>query len=217
MTTNNNDNYISTAAKSSSSSSSIIVDSDTAQAFVAGALLPTIAYYFLWRRRRQEHAARLAAAAAAADDDDDSDYDSDDSNDDFVKHEPAGTRLCSEWGLAHAPYKMVLCVNTELSMGKGKVAAQVGHAAVGCYQAALKKCPHAVKAWERTGCAKIALKCPTTQELERVAAAAVARDIPMYLVVDAGRTQIAAGSRTVVGLLGPTTVFEGVTDHLKLM
>ena len=214
MTTNNNDNYISTAA----SSSSIIVDSDTAQAFVAGALLPTIAYYFLWRRRRQEHAARLAAAAAADDDNDDSDYDSDDDDDDgFVKHEPAGTRLCSEWGLAHAPYKMVLCVNTELSMGKGKVAAQVGHAAVGCYQAALQKCPHAVKAWERTGCAKIALKCPSTQELERVAAAAVARDIPMYLVVDAGRTQIAAGSRTVVGLLGPTTVFEGVTDHLKLM
>ena len=211
MTTNNHGNNYS----SNPGSGSIIVDSDTAQAFAAGALLPTIAYYFLWRRQRQDHAARLAATAAL--DDDNSDYDDDSDDDRVIQYEPAGTRLCSEWNLAHAPYKMVLCVNAELAMGKGKVAAQVGHAAVGCYQAAKKKCPHAVQAWERTGCAKIALKCPTTQELERVAAAAAARDIPMYLVVDAGRTQIAAGSRTVVGLLGPTTVFEGVTDHLKLM
>jgi peptidyl-tRNA hydrolase len=41
--------------------------------------------------------------------------------------------------------------------------------------------------------------------------------MPVYLVEDAGRTQIAAGSRTVLGIFGPVAVFEGVTDHLKLM
>jgi len=47
---------------------------------------------------------------------------------------------------------------------------------------------------------------------------AAKRGLPLYLVEDAGRTQIAAGSRTVLGI-GPAPVreFEGVTSHLKLM
>jgi peptidyl-tRNA hydrolase, PTH2 family len=113
---------------------------------------------------------------------------------------------------------MILLVNMELTMGKGKIAAQVGHAAVGCYKRAQRQCPGGLAAWERTGCAKIALKCPTQDELEQVAILALERDIPLYLVEDAGRTQIAAGSRTVLGLgPAPTHVFEGLTDHFKLM
>ena len=103
-------------------------------------------------------------------------------------------------------------------MGKGKIAAQVGHAAVGCYKRALKQCPRGVKAWEQTGCAKIAVKCPTQEEMEMIAVAALERDLPLYLVEDAGRTQIAAGSRTVLGLgPAPVRVFDGLTSHLKLM
>eukprot|EP00980_Cylindrotheca_fusiformis_P007709 scaffold1634_cov95-Cylindrotheca_fusiformis.AAC.5 len=76
----------------------------------------------------------------------------------------------------------------------------------------------ALRTWEISGCAKIALKCPTQDELELIAARAMERDIPIYLVEDAGRTQIAAGSRTVLGLgPAPTHVFDGVTSHLKLM
>jgi len=33
-----------------------------------------------------------------------------------------------------SPYKMVFVVNTELNMGVGKIATQVGHAAVGLYK-----------------------------------------------------------------------------------
>lgn len=103
-------------------------------------------------------------------------------------------------------------------MGKGKVAAQCCHAALGCYKRASKQCPSGVSAWERTGCAKIAVKCPTQAELEEIAVLAMERDIPVYLVEDAGRTQIAAGSRTVLGLgPAPVSVFEGITSHLKLM
>ena len=113
---------------------------------------------------------------------------------------------------------MLLIVNQELGMGKGKIAAQCCHAAVGCYKRASKQCPNGVAAWERTGCAKIAVKCPTQAEMEEIAARAIERDIPLYLVEDAGRTQIAAGSRTVLGLgPAPTSVFEGITSHLKLM
>lgn len=124
----------------------------------------------------------------------------------------------SKWGYTDAPYKMVLCVNQELTMGKGKMAAQCCHAAVGCYKRASKQCPEGLRAWEVSGCAKIALKCPTQDELELIAARAMERGIPICLVEDAGRTQIAAGSRTVLGLgPAPTHVFEGITSHLKLM
>jgi peptidyl-tRNA hydrolase, PTH2 family len=177
--------------------------------FLAGALLPSIALVLLKR-----NSPLVGPPKSGSDDHDDSDDDNDDEDMDGVSE--GGNS--SKWGYLDAPYKMVLCVNQELSMGKGKIAAQCCHAAVGCYKRASKQCPKALQAWERSGCAKIALKCPTQDELELIAANAMARDIPMYLVEDAGRTQIAAGSRTVLGLgPAPTYVFEDVTGHLKLM
>ena len=100
----------------------------------------------------------------------------------------------------------------------GKIAAQCGHAAVGCYKRSLKQCPSALSAWEETGCAKIAVKCPSEEEMEALLEKAAQKGIPFCLIEDAGRTQIAAGSRTVLGL-GPAPVreFEGITSHLKLM
>jgi len=47
---------------------------------------------------------------------------------------------------------------------------------------------------------------------------AAQKGIPYYIVEDAGRTQIAAGSRTVLALgPAPVRLFDGVTSHLKLM
>jgi PTH2 family peptidyl-tRNA hydrolase len=172
--------------------------------FFAGALLPSIAFVLMKR-----------PAPATKSIDKEEEYD-EDSDEDLDGIQEGG--LSSKWGYADAPYKMVLCVNQELSMGKGKIAAQCGHAAVACYKRASKQCPAAVRAWEVSGCAKIALKCPTQDEMELIAAKAMERDIPVYLVEDAGRTQIAAGSRTVLGLgPAPAYVFEEVTSHLKLM
>jgi peptidyl-tRNA hydrolase len=174
--------------------------------FLAGALLPSLALLLL---RRPQPPPPVTTTSKGDDDDDSEDEDMDG----IVEGGPS-----SKWGHQDAPYKLVLCVNQELSMGKGKIAAQCCHAAVGCYKRASKQCPQAVKAWEVSGCAKIALKCPTQDELELIAAKAMERDIPIYLVEDAGRTQIAAGSRTVLGLgPAPTWVFEEVTSHLKLM
>jgi PTH2 family peptidyl-tRNA hydrolase len=114
---------------------------------------------------------------------------------------------------------MVLCVNTSLKMGKGKIAAQCCHAAVGCYKEAQKNCPNGLRAWELTGCAKIAVKCPSEDEMvKEIMVKARRAGIPYCFVEDAGRTQIAAGSRTVLGL-GPAPVreFEGITSHLSLL
>jgi peptidyl-tRNA hydrolase len=175
------------------------------KAFVAGALLPsTLACYLYFARRVEKNGAN---------------DDGDDSSVDAMPATAAPTGVdCRQWGMGHAPYKMVLCVNTSLTkMGRGKMAAQCCHAAVGCYRRAAASCPAAVRAWERTGAAKIAVRCPTTEELELLSVRAGERGVPCYLVEDAGRTQIEAGSRTVLGLFGPASVFEGLTDHLKLL
>lgn len=175
--------------------------------FFAGALLPSIALLL-----------RKPSPSSSSGDHPDDHGDDDDADDDSDMEGLTSGGPSSAWGPMDAPYKMVLCVNQELAMGKGKVAAQCCHAAVGCYKRASKQCPGALRAWEISGCAKIALKCPTQDELELIAAKALERDIPMYLVEDAGRTQIAAGSRTVLGLgPAPAYVFDEVTSHLKLM
>ena len=54
-------------------------------------------------------------------------------------------------------------------------------------------------------------------EMRRIFDKAEEQGLPLYLVEDAGRTQIAAGSRTVLGILGPTYVFDDLTSHLKLL
>lgn len=169
--------------------------------------MPTIAYFFLHRRQGKNKSSCIDQRGGYQDDSDDD----------------VSTYICidnpsSSWTINDAPYKMVLCVNTSLGMGKGKIAAQCGHAAVGCWKRSHRKCPAALSAWERTGCAKIAVKCPSEEEMGIILERAASKDIPIYLVEDAGRTQIAAGSRTVLGLgPAPVRVFEGVTSHLKLM
>jgi peptidyl-tRNA hydrolase, PTH2 family len=196
------------------------INSDTTKAFCAGVLLPTIAFYFWNTARLEREKQRRQLLKDDDDDDDDDDEDEDDlfeTNDDS-KPLASHQQLPLEWDMRHAPYKLLLVVNMELSMGKGKICAQCCHAALGVYQRALSQCPAAVRAWERTGCAKIAVKCPTLDELETIAVLAQkSKRMPFYLVEDAGRTQIAAGSRTVLGLFGPVSIFDGFTDHLKLM
>ena len=78
--------------------------------------------------------------------------------------------------------KMVLIVRTDplgfkwsekkqkkvpMKMEKGKQIAQCCHAAVGCYQRGMEQAPDVVRRWERSGCAKIALKLRTTDDGEK--------------------------------------------------
>lgn len=200
------------SAAATTSSSSSLNNNQAWAYFFAGALLPTLAWFFSLRQQKQQSNKKRSISGGNDDSDDEGE------DDDEGGNVPANGSPCSSWNISHAPYKLVLLVNQELGMGKGKIAAQCSHAAVGCYKRASKACPTAVQAWECTGCAKIALKCPTEMEMQDIAVRALEKDIPCYLVEDAGRTQIAAGSRTVLGLgPAPVSVFEGVSDHLKLM
>mmetsp|Transcript_50327 Transcript_50327/g.105054 ORF Transcript_50327/g.105054 Transcript_50327/m.105054 type:complete len:94 (+) Transcript_50327:266-547(+) len=46
-------------------------------------------------------------------------------------------------------------------MGKGKIAAQCGHAVLGAYKRCMRSAPSALQTWERLGQAKICLQGPT--------------------------------------------------------
>ncbi|MDP2436397.1 MAG: aminoacyl-tRNA hydrolase [archaeon] len=114
-------------------------------------------------------------------------------------------------------HKMVLVVRTDLKMKPGKVAAQCCHAALGTYLQAMRLTPRTVRFWERTAAAKVALKVTSEEELRALQAAAKAQGLPCYLVTDAGRTQIAAGSRTVLGIgPAPKSLVDRVTGDLRL-
>ncbi|KAH7340995.1 PTH2-domain-containing protein [Rhizoctonia solani] len=114
--------------------------------------------------------------------------------------------------------KLVLVVRTDLGMTKGKIAAQCGHATLACYKALSAANPTLIRHWERLGQPKIALKCDSEEELLLLQATAQSLSLCAKSIQDAGRTQIAAGSRTVLGIgPGPASLINQVTGKLKLL
>lgn len=56
-------------------------------------------------------------------------------------------------------------MNESLKMGKGKIAAQCAHAAVGVVEQHKQHAAEIFEAWELKGHAKVALRVPTEQEM----------------------------------------------------
>lgn len=116
-------------------------------------------------------------------------------------------------------YKMVFIVNAELSMGVGKIAAQVAHAALGLHRILLQhqtKYGESLLAWTEYGETKIVLRGESTEHLINLESQAINGNLPCYLVHDAGRTQVQAGSTTVLSIFGSTKRVDRVTGSLKL-
>ncbi|KAI9820685.1 MAG: hypothetical protein M1827_005054 [Pycnora praestabilis] len=116
--------------------------------------------------------------------------------------------------------KLVLVVRTDLGMTKGKMAAQCSHATLACYKTFLRQSPESpiLRRWEGLGQAKVALQVKSEEELEILQAQAVSLGLVAQVVQDAGRTQIASGSLTVLGIgPAPKSKVDEVTGHLKLL
>ena len=112
-------------------------------------------------------------------------------------------------------YVMYLLVRKDLKMGKGKIAAQCGHAV----QELIEKCPLDVKRkYYKTGCAKIVLQIGSEDELMEKCQEVRKKTFLYSLVVDAGKTQIESGSKTVLGI-GPVKKDEihQIVGDLKLL
>lgn len=108
---------------------------------------------------------------------------------------------------------------SKLSCLTGKIAAQASHATLACYKYFLNHAPDSpiLRQWENGGQAKIAVQTKSEDELLTMQAQAMSLGLCARVIQDAGRTQIASGSRTVLGVLGPKSVVDGVTGHLKLL
>lgn len=119
--------------------------------------------------------------------------------------------------------RMSLIVRLDLKMGKGKAAAQCSHATLALYKRMADSQrasynPTLLERWERgNGQAKITLQVPNQEEMDVMFAQAISLGVNAYIVHDAGRTQIAAGSATVLGLgPAPKLVMDQITLELKL-
>lgn len=115
-------------------------------------------------------------------------------------------------------YKLVVLVRKDIKMGTGKIAAQVGHAAVECALYAEKKDKKSFDAWFGCGQAKVVLKVDNLDDLKRYMSEARSVGLHTAMITDAGRTQIEPGTITCLGI-GPAPVsdIDRVTGELKML
>ncbi|MBD3387623.1 MAG: peptidyl-tRNA hydrolase [Candidatus Altiarchaeales archaeon] len=117
------------------------------------------------------------------------------------------------FGSEDGEYKQVIAVRADLKMGKGKLAAQVAHAAV----EAADKSRHKSQ-WKDEGQRKVVVKVSGEKELLRVLAEARDYGLPTSLIEDAGHTQLEPGTKTAVGVgPAPEDDVDKITGKLKLM
>jgi len=112
--------------------------------------------------------------------------------------------------------KLVLVVRTDLDMGRGKIAAQAAHAAVTAALASAESDDFV--AWLADGQPKVVLRADSEQDLADIAQRARAAGLPVELVRDAGRTQLAPCTATCCAI-GPAASarIDAVTSGLRLL
>lgn len=111
--------------------------------------------------------------------------------------------------------KLVILVRQDLKLPKGKLAAQVAHAAV---EAVLKSGKIKVAKWRVEGQKKVVLKVRDEKELIRFMQDAKDTGLKTALITDAGKTCIAPGTRTCLGI-GPDSEekIDELTGNLPMM
>lgn len=114
--------------------------------------------------------------------------------------------------------KMVIVTRRDLKLGKGKLAAQVAHAAVDCALKAQRYDRPAFDAWKKEGQKKTVLRVESESDFYPLKEAAERAGLSTALIKDAGHTQIAPGTVTVLGIgPGPEQAVDKVTGDLALL
>lgn len=115
-------------------------------------------------------------------------------------------------------YKQVIVVRVDLKMGKGKLAAQVGHAAVSAAEEARKKYPEWWEAWLKEGQCKVAVKAKSLSDLLNLQKKTALMKLPYSLITDRGLTQLPPDTVTCLGI-GPalSAQVDKITGNLPLL
>jgi PTH2 family peptidyl-tRNA hydrolase len=115
-------------------------------------------------------------------------------------------------------YKQVIVFRSDLKLGKGKIAAQAGHAAVSAAEEARKRHRSWWEAWLFEGQRKIAVKVKSEKELLELEEQAKELGLPNALITDRGLTQIPEGTVTCLGIgPAPAEKVDRLTGKLKLL
>ncbi|KAF7287668.1 putative peptidyl-tRNA hydrolase 2 [Rhynchophorus ferrugineus] len=113
--------------------------------------------------------------------------------------------------------RLILGVRNDLKMQKGKVAAQCGHGAMAAYAKTLNTSQKLLKEWLKSGGTKIALRVESEEQMLDLERKAKSVNVLSCIIRDAGQTQVAPGSRTVIAIgPAPKSVLDKITGHLKL-
>ncbi|ARM75996.1 peptidyl-tRNA hydrolase Pth2 [Acidianus manzaensis] len=118
--------------------------------------------------------------------------------------------------------KMVIVVRSDVKMGKGKIAAQVAHAAVSLVLDILNsnntKWKSWLYEWIDEGQPKIVVKVNNLEELLDRIQKAKSNGLPVSIISDAGKTQLQPGTITCGGI-GPSedSEIDPITGDLKLL
>jgi len=110
--------------------------------------------------------------------------------------------------------KLAVAVRKDLKMGKGKIAAQVAHAAVECAMKPSSKRDR----WIEEGQKKVVVWVKDEKELLSLIRKAESLGINICTIRDAGLTQVEPGTLTCAGF-GPDEdhIIDSVTGGLKLV
>jgi PTH2 family peptidyl-tRNA hydrolase len=110
--------------------------------------------------------------------------------------------------------KQAIVARTDLGMGRGKLAAQVAHAALSAYEDTDDRTR---KRWKGEGQKKVVLKASGESELFRLADEAERLGLPNAIVRDAGHTQLDPGTVTCLAVgPGDEAEIDRVTGDLSL-
>ncbi len=115
-------------------------------------------------------------------------------------------------------YKQVIVVRTDIRMSKGKLAAQVAHAAVSSFYKTLQNSPQYARRWLDDRQPKVILKVSSLEELYKVKKDADEKGILNSLIEDAGLTELPPGTITCLGIgPAPKDLIDEVTGKLNLL
>ncbi|EAY11478.1 hypothetical protein TVAG_248450 [Trichomonas vaginalis G3] len=145
--------------------------------------------------RKKKEMAAYADDPVYADDDAEEEeelYEEDD--EDFITPNP--TTVVPENSCA------IFFINKSLKMRKGKISAQCGHASLGIFKKTAKVYPKVAAYWFDNKFDKVFFNINDQQQMEQYAQKALDAGYLFETIVDAGRTQIAAGSHTIL-VVGP--------------
>ena len=112
--------------------------------------------------------------------------------------------------LSEPPTMAFLC-RSDLELSAGKLAVQCAHAAIGSLKQAKKTHSRMVQRWQETASRKICLSVDDEEDLMYFLGLVEEASLPYSLIEDAGLTEVAPGTVTVLGV-GPAP--RHTMDHL---